>query len=211
MANTSALGTVIRVVLAGVLAGAAVFNAGFAGHVVFGWPERNIGGILSEDKIREVFSAEKVAPGMYFFPDMNPDLPPEQRADQEKVLQEKYKQGPSGMLVIHPPGSALNMNQFLSREFATNVGCYLLAAWVVSLLAPQRSFATRIFVVMAISLFSWLSIVVSYGIWYRFTLPFVMDELFNALLEGAVGGLVIALIIRSTPARSLNSSESFAG
>jgi hypothetical protein len=191
----SVVGTVIRVLLAGFLAGVAVFNAAFAGHVIFGWPERHVGAILAEDKVKQVLTDQKVPPGMYFFPRMPMNLPPEQLAQEEKVFQEKYKQGPSGMLLVNPPGSEMNMASMLGPEFGSNVACYLLAAWIVSLLAPSRSFATRVFVVIAISLFAWSSIVVSYGIWYRFTLPFVMDELFNALLEGAVGGLVIALII----------------
>jgi hypothetical protein len=187
---------IVRVVAAGFLGGLAVFGAAFAGHVTFGWPERQFRSLAGEEKVKDILADTKTAPGIYMFPLFPRPVAKEDRPAAEKAFAEAYRKGPAGLLILHPPGEDPMTGRTLAREFASNVGTCLLAAWVVSLLAPGRSFATRLFVVVAMSLFAWGSIVVSYGIWYQFPWSFVADELFNALLEGVVGGFVIASIVR---------------
>jgi hypothetical protein len=196
----SLVGTVLRIIVAGFLGGLAVFNAGYAGHVIFGWPERNIHSLPNATPFKQIIADQKVALGIYTIPAFPQNSAAEDRQAREKAFNEEYRQGPNAMIVIQPAGQDPMTGQTLANEFGTNVACCLLASWIVSLLAPTRSFATRLFVVVAMALFAWISVVVSYGIWYRFPLPFVLDELFNNLLEGTVAGLVIATIVRGSKA-----------
>ncbi len=199
MSDSSTLaGTVIRIIAAGFLGGLAVFNASFAGHVVFGWPERQFNTFPDEPRTKQFLADQKLPPGIYNVPHFVMNGPAEEQEARQKAYDDAYRQGPAAILIMQPTGEDPMTGQTLANEFGTNVAGCLLAAWIVSLLAPTRSFATRLFVVVAISLIGWISIVVSYGIWYRFPFLFVLDELFNHLLEGTVAGLVIATLVRGT-------------
>jgi hypothetical protein len=69
-------------------------------------------------------------------------------------------------------------------------------AWVVSRFGPDRGFLARWLAVVLMGVAAWCSISASHAIWYRFHATFVRDELFAALLEGAVAGLVIAALVK---------------
>jgi hypothetical protein len=143
----------------------------------------------------EHLKARGLAPGIYVFPDMPTG---EDSNDQAKMtaLNERYKAGPSGMLLLAPTGEDMMGRKTLGLEWATNSAAAFLAAWIVSLFGADVGFVRRWLAVVVIGLIAWLSIAASYGIWYRFPHDFVHDELYCALLEWAVAGLVIAAIVR---------------
>ena len=189
----------VRILLAGVLGGIVVFVCGAVEHMVFGWGGREFQQLKNDSAIADVLKGQQLEHGIYMFPGMLKDVPKEQA---EKDFTERYKTGPNGLLVIDRTGEEPMGPQQLGFEALSNILAALIAAWIVSLLAPTTDFYTRWLVVFCLGLMAWLSLSASYAIWYRFPWPFIRDELFCALFEWGVAGLVIAAIAK--PAKTGN-------
>src|SRR4029453_6372739 len=186
----------IRVLLAGVLGGVIVFVCGAVEHMVFRWGAREIKELPNTQNLVDALKTQQAEHGIYMFPGMAKDMPKEQA---EKEFTERYKTGPNGMLIVGRTGEEPMGPQQLGFEALSNILAALIVAWVVSLLAPTTDFYSRWLVVLFLGLMAWLSLSASYAIWYRFPWPFIRDELFCALFEWGVAGLVIAAIVKPQP------------
>jgi hypothetical protein len=182
----------IRILISGILAGLAVFFTGAFTHSALNWGGRAIKPLPNEEAFVKSFVEQKAEPGMYAFPFVANDAPPK---EQERV-NEVYKKGPAGLVIVAPTGQDQMPPEVLAKELATNILGAILAAWIVSQFAPGKGFAIRFVAVFAMGMFAWLAIDASYLIWYRFSQNFVTDALFSGLLENTVAGLIIAAIIR---------------
>jgi hypothetical protein len=110
------------------------------------------------------------------------------------------------LIVVAPTGEDMMGPKELGLELATNIGAALIAAWIISRTAPKMGFITRWIIVVLLGVFTWLSTSASFYIWYRFPMATILDGLYAALLEWALAGLVIALIVRPvTPAPEASS------
>ena len=108
-----------RVVLGGLLAGVVVFFWGAVSHMA---PPIGTMGIHQYPTRMECslrFEARSPRPVFYFFPGMDHSKPAT-RSEIEAVFA-KIKQGPSGILVIHPEGGDAMSPRQLGTELATNV------------------------------------------------------------------------------------------
>ena len=189
----------LRILIAGLLGGVAVFLMGFVCHALLGLQTRTFKNIPESSTFIEHLKERGLEHGLYGFPDM-PTAEEQEDAQKMAALNEQYKAGPSGMLIIAHPGQDMMGAETLAKEFVSNVVAALLAAWIVSLFSPEIGFDRRCGAVTLMGVFAWASIAASYGIWYGFSHQFVHDELFCALLEWSVAGAVIAAIVRRPPA-----------
>lgn len=187
----------LRIVIAGIVGGFLVFCMGAVNHTVFHFQERTFLKIPESSTFSDNLTARDLKHGLYVFPDM-PTAADQRDPEKMTAINERYGTGPSGMLLIVHKGPVL-MGENLGKEFVSNVIAALMASWIVSLIAADVGFAHRWFAVVVMGLFSWISLTASYGIWYRFPHDFVHDELYCALLEWGVAGLVIAAIVRRPP------------
>jgi hypothetical protein len=188
---------IVRILLAGIFGGLLVFASGFVSHMVFEWSGRTFDTLEHESELRSYFAEKRIAPGIYSFPSPTKDIPPERKEAEWNRLNEEYKKGPSAFLVVQPVGQEMMGPETLGMELLSNVFAALLAAWLVAMAAPIRGFCTRWTMVVVLGVFAWLSLAVSYGIWYRFPWPFIRDELFCSAFEWGVAGIAIAAIVRS--------------
>ncbi len=152
-----------------------------------------------EPGMKTAISTQHLPPGMYSFPKMQPDLSKlsaqEQAAEMEKI-NASYKQGPSGILIIAPTGEDPMSAKQLVGEFVADVGAALVASILMFSMRPSIPFLGRWVLLMLLAPLSWLSLTVSYWLWYRFSIAFVLDGLYCAWIEWAVAGLLIAAIAR---------------
>lgn len=202
----------IRVSVAGVVAGLLVFCTGAFEHMVLGWSGRTMSHLPSETAAVEFVRGQQLEPGIYGFPDHPANLEELPAEEQERVmkdLEERYQAGPTGWIIIGPSGQDMMGAAQFGGEIASNIAGALIAAWIVSLIVP-RSFAVRWAAVALMGVFAWLSISASHYIWYRFPGLWVGDELFAALLEWSVAGLVIAAIVRPCGGCSTDAGEGHA-
>src|SRR5262249_6874537 len=105
-----------------------------------------------------------------------------------------YAAGPTGILVYHPGGEQPMQPRQLSSELMSDILAGCIAAFVVSL--TTASFGTRVLLVTLLGVFGWLTISVSYLIWYRFPAACVAAEGIDQAGGGLGGGVVLAAIYR---------------
>jgi hypothetical protein len=183
-----------RVLFAALIGGALVFAGGAASHMLLHLVDRQMQQPANLQSIKEGVQAHFPSPGVYHFP------PCDQNCSMDKEtferLNEEYKKGPSGMVVIAPTGEDMMSGKTLGMEYASNALAALIVAAVVACTRPGIGFGGRWLIVVALGVFTWLSVNASYHIWYRFPQAWVQDELFAALLEWSLAGLAIAAIVR---------------
>src|SRR6187549_3185714 len=163
----------VRILIAGLVGGILVFFMGFFEHTVLDWGGRTISNLPGNAEFREQLKGKKVEHGIYAFPEMPKQ---DSEADQKRFADE-YKAGPSGLLILAPAGADAMTGATLGLELSSNIIAALIAAWIVSLIAAEKTFLWRWKVVVLIAIFGWVSLVASYGIWYRFPWPFIRDGL----------------------------------
>ena len=187
----------VRILLAGILGGAVAFVCGAIEHMVFQWQGRTFKQLPNDAALMEFLKKEVPDAGIYGFPDAT-------GADKgEKAyaeLNERYKKGPNGILLIGPTGEDMMGPKQLGLEALSVIFVALIAAWILTQLAPGTDYLQRWGIVLAIGVAGWLSISVSHGIWYRFPDAYVRDEFLCAIFEWGVAGLVIAAIAKPQPA-----------
>ncbi len=194
----------LRILLAGVLAGAVMFGCGAVAHMAFQWEDSKRQAIPDEDAFLKQVRAKGLKPGLYSFPEHHSlqQAPPDKQAAAHKALEEKYKAGPNGQLLLGPTGEEMMGATQLGGEAGTNMAACLLAAFILSSLAPGTGFFKRWLIALLIGLCGWLSIETSKHLWYRFPWDYTQDALYCTLFEWGVAGLVLAAIARPAKAAS---------
>ena len=188
----------LRILLSGLIGGVLIFVVGATNHMAFQLLDRTFHNIPDSPTFSESLKTRGLTPGFYVFPDM-PTAAEQNDAAKMTELNERYKAGPAGMLLIAPTGQDMMTMETLGKELATNTIAALLVSWIISLFGPDIGFGRRWLAVVMIGVIGWCSFIASYGIWYRFPHEFVHDELICALLEWSVAGLAIAAISRRPP------------
>lgn len=183
----------MRIVLAGIVGGFVAFFCGAFNHLVLEWGGRAFTPVPDQAKIKAFFKEGQYQPGIYMFPDLDKSLPKEKVQEAMNALNEEYKAGPAGIVVIAPTGVDMMGPSTLAMELATNIGCALIVAWIANQCRP--GYLNRFLVIMLAGLFGWLSIGESYHIWYRFPWEFIRDELYGALSEWSIAGLFMTMIL----------------
>ena len=119
-----------KVVLGGLVAGILVFFWGAIAHMALPLGEMGIRTIPDEQTVLGAMKNAIREPGFYFFPghDMSKPL----SESEQKAFDDKIKQGPTGVLVIHPEGGEAMSPRQLLTELASNVAAALLAALVLT-------------------------------------------------------------------------------
>jgi hypothetical protein len=184
-----------RILVAGIIGGILIFIMGAVNHMVLGLQGRAMSKLPDEASFVADLKGRNLPPGLYMFPAMQEGGDQQDQAQWYKELNERYKTGPAGLLLIVPPGHDMMGPQTLGMELVTDVIAALLASWIVSLIGADIGFG-RWLAVLVIGVIGWFSLTASYGIWYRFPHAFVHDELYCALLEWSVAGAAIAAIVR---------------
>ncbi|MBI1830636.1 MAG: hypothetical protein HYR84_04210 [Planctomycetes bacterium] len=187
----------VRVLLAGLVGGILVFGAGAFNHMMLDLEGRAFQQFAKDDEVRAFITKQDLKPGLYRFPGIADGFDKMSGDDRTKEMErfsKRYKEGPSGLVVIAPTGEEPMGPQQLIAEFVTNVLAALIAAWIVANTSVGTSYFIRWVVVLNLGLFTWLCTSASYGIWYRFPVAFIQDGLFGSLIEWGVAGLAIAAI-----------------
>ncbi|TAJ50764.1 MAG: hypothetical protein EPN60_06895 [Nevskiaceae bacterium] len=169
------------------LAAVAVFFTSSLVHMVFKWHNPDYRKLANEDEVREAIRKGNPAPGQYVLPHCldGKDM-------QKPEVQQKFIDGPVGLLVLRPSG-------------APKIGAHLLKWMGLALLVSALSAAIactglgrgadphRVFHVIALcTLLAYGAGAVSDGIWKGHPWAAVAKDLLDALLYAAVSGAVFA-------------------
>lgn len=191
----------MRVILAALIGGVAIFCWGAAVHML---PSHEMTGIKSLPSDRVLLPQMKQLipdPGFYFFPGMDETDTSEQA---QKEWMERLQQGPTGILVFRPEGGeAMSMAQ-LGREYGSNTISALIIAIVLSQVRGGR--AKRGMIGGLLGVLAWMMVDVSYWNWYGFPDAMMLASLVEQGGGGLLGGLGIALVLGRDRAMAVAAS-----
>lgn len=130
-----------------------------------------------------------LASGFYFFPGVVKDPTPE----QQKAWEAQLTAGPFGIMAYTASGSAAMGAKQLISEFVTDVVAAFIAACIISLVAAP--YIKRVSVVALLGVFGWVSLLLSYWIWYNFPAAYILNEGFVEIAGWFLAGLAIARLV----------------
>lgn len=188
-----------RALIAGIAAGVLIFAGGFLGHMFFGWVGRSFSTLPDESRVVEFFRTEKLAPGVYGFP--NPpanydELSKEEQAKAFEEVNDRYKEGPAALIVVAPTGQDMMGTSTLLREFTSNLLLGVILAIVIR--HVPGGFGPKFAMTVLLGFSHWLAVSYSYQIWYRYPSNWIVDELYCSLLESALAGIALGFLLPRT-------------
>jgi hypothetical protein len=169
-----------RIVIAGVLAGLAMFAWESIAHMALPLGEMGISALPNEAAVRAALAGHMgSADGLYFFPDM--------RVNQNPAA------GPWGLLLYHPQLSF--SYAVMGWEALTELVQGLALALLVAL-AGVPGFGRRLAIAALVGIAAAFSTSPSYTIWYGFPEAYTIAQMLVVLGDYLAGGLVVAWLLK---------------
>ena len=187
----------MKIVLAGVLGGIAMFIWTSIAHMALPLGEAGISEIPNESAVVSAMqSSIGEQTGLYIFPGpgVGKNATRQEKHEAMKHMGEKMATNPSGILMYHAPGRPMAFGRWLGIEFGTEL---LEAILVVFLLAQTRiaSFAGRVCFVLVAGILAAITTNVSYWNWYGFpcvyTASYELIQIVGFFLVGIVAALLL--------------------
>ena len=187
-----------RRLLAAIAGGIVVFVWSAVSHMALGLGSAGIRTIPNEDRMAQAIRGVVTEPGLYFFPGLDPSR--KMTPEEERAWTERYRRGPTGLLVVQPAGrEPMEPTQFvvelLADILAAGVAAFILAGLGGPLLARAGA-------VGLLGVFEWADLSVSYWNWYKFPTVYTGAALVEQVVGWTLAGLAMALILRARPAVS---------
>lgn len=160
------------------LSAVIVFVASSVIHMVLPYHRSNYKQLPEEDKLRAALRSAGLQPGLYMFPFCT------HKDMKSPAHQEKYKEGPVGMLTVFPSGPPA-MSKFLGLWF---VYCLLIGFFTAYLTGRTVAFGAHYLVVFRVAgtaaFMSYGLANLSNGIWKGQPWSVVLKETFDGLVYG---------------------------
>lgn len=180
----------MRVLIAGILGGIALFLWGAVAHMALPLGEVGMRKPQNEDA---VLSTLKTGlgdePGIYFLPYIDPSTMNDESVSAAYAT--KSASSPYAYVIYNPQGSDLTqMGGNLGRQGVTDLLIGILLAWVLSLIAG--GFGRRVTVAATSGVLVWLATHVPYWNWYRYPGDFMLAQGVEAVVGFTLAGAVAA-------------------
>jgi hypothetical protein len=194
----------MKILLAGILGGVAMFIWTSIAHMVLPLGEAGIGEISNESAVLSAMQSNiGDQTGLYIFPGLGVGKNParQEKSEAMKHMDEKIAANPSGILMYHAPGRPFTLGKSLGIEFATE----LLEAILVVLLLAQTgiaSFAGRVGFILVGGILAAIATNVSYWNWYGFPGVYTASYMLIQVIGFLCIGIVAALVLRKTSFRA---------
>jgi hypothetical protein len=187
----------MRILLAGILGGIAMFVWTSIAHMTLPLGEAGINEIPNESTVLSAMQSsigDKTS--LYIFPGLGvgKTATREEKNEAMKQMQQRIAVNPSGILMYHPPGRQFAFGKALAIEFSTEALQAILVIW---LLAQARigSFAGRVGFVLIAGILAAITTNISYWNWYGFpgvyTASYILIEFVGFVLVGVVAALML--------------------
>ena len=185
------------IVVAGLAGGLALFFWEAVAHMILPLGEAGIQAIANEQAVMTALKDNIRQPGLYLFPAPN-DLPGTtagQKAEAIAKAQERWRTGPSGMLIFHPSGTDSISARQLVTQLGGDMAAMLLAAVVLWHMAPA-SYPRRAALVGILGLLPALESELPNWNWYGLPAMYLLAQAAIHLVGFVAGGLVVAAMAR---------------
>jgi len=191
-----------RVFLGAMAGSVVVFLVSSIWHMATGLGQVGIQSLPNEDAVLSAMRGSIHAPGLYFFPGMNPGpaaIGEQKQAGQAAYLQ-RYKAGPTGILIYHPGGEEPSFGKLITVQFVTGLAGALLLAFVLTLTVGATTFKKRALLVVAISVFAAVIYEIPYWNWYGFPGNYTIAHAAGWIVSWSFAGLAMAGMIKRAAA-----------
>jgi hypothetical protein len=188
----------MKVFLAGIFGGIAMFIWTSIAHLALPLGEAGIGEIPNESAVLSALQSNiGDQTGLYIFPGLGvgKNASRQEKSEAMKHMNEKVAANSSGILMYHAPGRPFAFGKALGIEFATEL---LEAILVVLLLVQTRitSFAGRVGFVLLAGILAAIATNVSYWNWYGFPGVYIANYMLIQVVGFLCIGIVVALVLR---------------
>lgn len=187
----------MKILLAGILGGIAMFIWTSIAHLVLPFGEAGIQEFPNESAVLSALQSNiGDQTGLYIFPGLGvgKNATRQEKNEAMKQIAAKAASSPSGLLMYHPT-RPFTFGKWMGIEFGTELVEAILA---VFLLAQTRieSFVGRIGFVLVAGILAAIATNVSYWNWYGFPSVYVGSYMLIQLVGFLCVGIVAALVLR---------------
>lgn len=182
-----------RFILAGVLAGLAMFVWGAMSHMLLPWHNANYNSFRDEDLVAEVVMTEAPHSGIYVSPmagAMEEGITDEERARRETESWEKSAKGPVVFMAIAREGMA-GMAMPMILDFIVLVLMSFVLLWLLAAV-PGLTFGGKVLFVTIAGTVGMAVVQLEQWIWYVFPTGYVLVNIVDGAVRWAIGGAVMA-------------------
>ena len=192
----------MRIFLAGVLGGLALFVWLSVAHILTPLGETGIEEIPNEQAVTSALKGNITHSGMYLFPGwgLPPDATHSQKMEAMKNMAPKIAAGPTGILVFHQTGEVMTGRQ-LGTEFITNVVQIFLGAFLLAQTSIRR-YISKLGFFLVLGIVAAISTNISYWNWYGFPASYTCAYIFTEVVGYLAAGLVVAAIVKRGAAQA---------
>jgi hypothetical protein len=188
-----------RIVLGGITGGVIVYIALSIVHMATGLGEVGVKSLPAEDTLAPALRSAIHQSGFYFFPapDMTPGRTKEQKDASQKLWEQKWLEGPNGILIYSPGGVPFNFGKLLGNQF---VICLIAAFLIAALLAMAggglQSYGSKVLFVAIVGLFAGVFVDLPYWNWYGFPADYTITRIASDTVCWAIAGLGMAKVMK---------------
>ena len=189
-----------RTILAGLFAGIALFAWESVAHMLLPLGDTGIKALSNEQAVLPLLKEHISEPGFYFFPapEDRPGMTAEQKRDALSKAEDRWRRGPSGILIIHPNGAdSLSARQLLT-QLGVDLAAMLLVAFVLSRVGAG-GYGVRVLLVTLMGLLPCLQAEVPNWSWYGFPTAYMLSQAMVHVVGFAIGGLLLAKVMGGVP------------
>ncbi len=178
-----------KVIIATLLGGLTLFIWGGFSHLVL-FIGTGFKPLPNEDKVMEVLKTNINEQGLYFFP--GKDFKNSTKA-QDAVFENKFRNGPVGMLIYRPIGGNPFAVSKLINQFLSNLLSVLIVVITVS--SIYAGYWKRVIIISLLGLLTCTAVSSIYWNWYEFPTSFFVAQILDMFIGFFLAGLVICKVI----------------
>lgn len=189
----------VKKTLVGALVGGAIvfLVSGFL-HMATRLGEYGIRTLPAEDAVMSAMRASIHEPGFYFFPgiNMSSSMSKEQSQTEQTRYLDKFKEGPTGILIYKTGGQGFDFPRLLVVQFIIGLAAAFIVGWILATTAGATTYWTRFFIVLLLGLFAGMYINLPYWNWYGFPGNYMIAQILVGAASWGVAGLAMAAIAK---------------
>lgn len=195
----------MKVVMAGLFCGLVFFVWSFISHLAL--PIGRIGvSSMPADKEEAIIKAMKQGldkKGFYLFPGIDGSKAPTEQ--DMNALMEKYKAGPTGVLIYDPAGRDAMSGTTLSNHFIFSLIGGLIIAFILSQM--QTSTGMKVLAAGLMGVFAWITMGLSEWNFYNYPTDYILAVGADRLIGWFLGGFFAAWTLRPHEKHGVQETE----
>lgn len=165
----------------------------FAAHTLSPIGEAGIKVLPNEEAVVKALRDNIKEPALYLFPGVDPKASPEER----QAAMERYRHGPSGILVYRPGGRDMLSARMLGTELLSNILAALLAGLLLSkALSGLGNLFGKAAYVAGMGLIASVAIDLPYWNWYAFPTSYFVAQTVDQVVGFFVAGVALAFFVK---------------